>query len=419
MITLHENYLDEPFAAEAKEVMAQNLSLLNQVSKGEAKYRDSLGWLNVSQWADKDHLQRIQELADKVRNNADAFVLIGVGGSNNAARSVIEALKTEGNPEIIYAGNTLSSNALNRMLSSLEGKSVYIDCIAKNFETLEPGASFRILRKYLEDTYGEKGAAERIIATGTKGSSLEQLCRDNGYEFLEFPEDIGGRYTAISNVGLLPMAIAGIDIHAVARGAAEMEARLKKDCTPDNPAYRYACIRNAAFQHGYRVEVLSSFEPQLRWFYKWWQQLFAESEGKDGKGLFPSCCEFSEDLHSVGQFIQSGTHVLLETFLTVKEGQSSLVIHGDGKKDYFDYLNGMDFKDINQIDFEATIQAHSKDLPCLNVEMERLDACGFGELFYFFQYACYISAEILGVNPFDQPGVEAYKARLFAALGKE
>lgn len=398
--------------------LTQNVSVMNQIPGIENKYRDSLGWLRVSEWADDTHLNRIYKIAEKVRKKAEVFVLIGVGGSNNAARAVIEALKTEGNPEIIYAGNTLSSDALNKMLASLEGKSVYLDCIAKNFETLEPGASFRILRRYLENTYGDRGAAERTIATGTKGSSLEKLCEENGYTFLEFPEDIGGRYTAMTNVGLLPMAVAGIDIRSLVRGASDMEMRLKEDCSVNNPAYRYACYRNALYKKGYRVEILSSFEPQFRWFFKWWQQLFAESEGKDGKGIFPSYCEFSEDLHSVGQFIQSGTHILFETFLTIKNGQSSLIIYDDGKNDFFDYLNGKDFKDINRIDFEATIQAHSKVLPCMNIELDRLGAYEFGELFYFFQYACYISAEILGVNPFDQPGVEAYKTRLFAALGK-
>lgn len=401
-----------------QESMMKNAKLLEEAMAGEEKYADSQGWLDTEEWASERYLDHIERIAATIRAKADAFVLIGVGGSNNAARSVIEALQSEGTPEIIYAGNTLSPHALNKMLKKLEGKSVYINCIAKNFETLEPGSSFRILRKYLYEKYGEQ-AHERIIATGTRGSSLDLLCQAHGYTFLDFPLNVGGRYTAMTNVGLLPMAVAGIDIRSLVKGANEMQVRLHQEEADQNIAYRYACLRNLYYQKGYRIEMLSSFEPQFRWFYKWWIQLFAESEGKDNKGIFPVASEYSEELHSVGQFVQDGTPILFETFLDVAQKNASLVVEADTFLDYFDYLDGKDFWDINKAAYAATKEAHSKKLPCLTIEIGALDAYHFGQLFYFFQFACYVSSKILGVNAFDQPGVEAYKKWMFEALGKD
>lgn len=444
---------NEKLKEEYQRALGENASVLAAAQEGEALYADSLGWLDTEVWANARVVEKLQKLAEKIRQEADAFVLIGVGGSNNAARSVIEALQRPGTPEIIYAGNTLSANALKKMLVRLKGKSVYIDCIAKNFETLEPGSSFRVLRKWLYERYGER-AAKRIIATGTKGSRLEEICTENGYTFLEFPENIGGRYTAMSNVGLLPMAVAGVDIEELVRGAHDMQMELrgerphgawaearaeraaravqekpgeKEVCgklARRNPAYQYACMRNVLYGYGYRVEMLSSFEPQFRHFYKWWIQLFAESEGKDGKGLFPVASEYSEELHSVGQFVQEGTPILFETFLDVKGQQDSLVVEADetlmaSLADGFDYLDGKDFWSINKIAYEATVAAHSARVPCMTLEIGALDAYHFGQLFYFFQFACYLSCKMAGVNPFDQPGVEAYKGKMFEALGKD
>lgn len=405
--------------AELAQAMQTAAPVLARAQQGEAKYADSQGWLDVEQWAGEAVLANIEAIAQRVRASCDAFVLIGVGGSNNAARSVIEALSSTGSgPEIIYAGNTLSANALNQMLARLEGKDFAIDCIAKNFETLEPGSSFRILRKALAARYTPEQAAARVICTGTYGSSLEQLCTDNGYTFVPFPTDIGGRYTAMSYVGLLPMAVAGIDIRALVRGAADMQRQLHTGPAEENLALRYAVLRNGYYDRGYKLELLASFEPQFRWFYKWWVQLFAESEGKDGKGLFPVAAEYSEELHAVGQYIQDGAPLMFETFLDVQSRQDSLVIENDGKKDYFDYLDGKDFFDINKAAFHATVAAHSEKLPCLIFEVPAIDAYNFGQLFYFYQFACYLSGELLGIDPFDQPGVEAYKRWMFKALGK-
>ena len=339
-LIIHNQSEEQKQAVEG--IMKSKESVLNEAKAGEKCYADSQGWLDTEEWADDAKLKHLEEFAKEIRANADAFVLIGVGGSNNAARSVVEALREDGAPEIIYAGNTLSPDALNRMMKKLEGKSIYIDCIAKNFETLEPGSSFRILRQYMEKTYGEE-AHKRIIATGTIGSSLEELCTKYGYTFLEFPLNVGGRYTAMTNVGLLPMAVAGIDIRSLVKGAKDMQKRVHEESAENNIAYQYACLRNLYYQEGYRVEMLSSFEPQFRFFYKWWIQLFAESEGKDNKGVFPVAGEFSEELHSVGQFIQDGSPIMFETFLDVKKQNASLIVEPDEKEDYFDYLDGKDF----------------------------------------------------------------------------
>ena len=255
------------------QMLKDNLPVLEGIGS-EAdfeKYGDSLGWFDIDTWANEAELSAIEELAARVRRDADVFVLIGVGGSNNAARSVIEAFPECDGPEIVYAGNSLSPWAFEQVMNKIRGKSVYIDCIAKNFQTLEPGSAFRVLREYLYETYGDK-ANERIIATGSRNSLLETICKEHGYSFVEFPQTVGGRYTAVTAVGLLPMAVAGIDIRALVKGAADMAAELK-DCRDiTQSAYRYAVARNLYYNEGYRMEMLASFEPQLHWFYKWWIQ---------------------------------------------------------------------------------------------------------------------------------------------------
>ncbi len=413
------NYLESKFIVkdEIEKLKKHNEGKLRKVKNNNKNYIDSLGWVDVLEYANDDIITNIERIAKKVRNNAEIFVLIGVGGSNNSARAVIEALQVEG-PKIIYAGNTLSPHALNKVLKEIEGKSVYINCIAKNFETLEPGSSFRILRQYLYKTYGDK-AYERIITTGTKGSNFEKLSKENGYTFLEFPSNVGGRYTAMTNVGLLPMAIAGIDIKALVTGGIDMQNELFNTTFEKNIAYEYACLRNYFNEKGYSVEMLASFEPQFRFFYKWWIQLFAESEGKDNKGLYPTASEYSEDLHSVGQFVQDGAPIMFETFIDVENKNSSLIFEKDDLVDYFEYIDGKDFWDINKVASEATVLAHSKKVPCLKIEISTIDAYNFGQMFYFFQFACYLSCEILGVNAFNQPGVEAYKVLMFDVLGKK
>ncbi len=394
--------------------------LLAEVLAGEEQYQDNLGWLSVDEAAGPERVDFLLEQAARVRADADAFVVIGIGGSNQAARAVVKALRPENGPAILWAGNTISACETARLLKELDGyQSVYIDCIAKNFETLEPGISFRVLRRYLEQRYGQAEAAKRIFATGTPGSTLHQLCIDNGYTFLTFPERIGGRYSVGSDVGLFPMAVAGVDVKALVQGMRDMREELHAAPAGENLALRYACLRKWMLEQGLSLEMLAFFEPRLDYFAKWWIQLFAESEGKDGTGLYPVVSSNSEDLHSIGQFIQQGSPILFETFVTVRARDASVVLPATDKKDYFDYLTGRDFWDINDTARRATMRAHSEGgIPCLELSIPAIDAHTLGELFYFFLFSCYLSCRLVGVNPFNQPGVESYKGYMFKNLGK-
>ena len=394
--------------------------LLAEVLAGEEQYQDNLGWFSVDEAAGPERVDFLLEQAARVRADADAFVVIGIGGSNQAARAVVKALRPENGPAILWAGNTISACETARLLKELDGyQSVYIDCIAKNFETLEPGISFRVLRRYLEQRYGQAEAAKRIFATGTPGSTLHQLCIDNGYTFLTFPERIGGRYSVGSDVGLFPMAVAGVDVKALVQGMRDMRDQLRAAPAGENLALRYACLRKWMLEQGLSLEMLAFFEPRLDYFAKWWIQLFAESEGKDGTGLYPVVSSNSEDLHSIGQFIQQGSPILFETFVTVRARDASVVLPATDKKDYFDYLTGRDFWDINDTARRATMRAHSEGgIPCLELSIPAIDAHTLGELFYFFLFSCYLSCKLVGVNPFNQPGVESYKGYMFKNLGK-
>ena len=356
----------------------------------------------------------------------------GRGGKTILLRADMDALPMREESGLPFAsengcmhacGHDIHTTALlgaARLLKELDGyQSVYIDCIAKNFETLEPGISFRVLRRYLEQRYGQAEAAKRIFATGTPGSTLHQLCIDNGYTFLTFPERIGGRYSVGSDVGLFPMAVAGVDVKALVQGMRDMRDELRAAPAGENLALRYACLRKWMLEQGLSLEMLAFFEPRLDYFAKWWIQLFAESEGKDGTGLYPVVSSNSEDLHSIGQFIQQGSPILFETFVTVRARDASVVLPATDKKDYFDYLTGRDFWDINDTARRATMRAHSEGgIPCLELSIPAIDAHTLGELFYFFLFSCYLSCRLVGVNPFNQPGVESYKGYMFKNLGK-
>ena len=394
--------------------------VLDTAVKGDPKYTDMTGWISVDETAGPQRISFLLEQARRVREEADALVVIAIGGSNQASRAVIKALPDAEGPAIIWAGNTLSAYELQRTLKELDGyKSVFIDCIAKNFETLEPGMTFRVLRQYLENRYGVEDTPRRVFATGTPGSSLHQLCKDHGYTFLTFPEKVGGRYCVGSDVHLFPMAVAGVDIEALVQGMRDMRDRIFTEPAGENIALRYAAIRSSLLKKGYAAEMLSFFEPRLDYFSKWWVQGFAESEGKCGTGLYPIVASNSEDLHSTGQFVQDGSPILFETFLELKEQDASLKILPDEKKDYFDYLDGLDLWEINQIARRATFTAHSgRGIPCLNLEVPALNAYWLGQMFYYFMFACYLSCELTGVNAFDQPGVEGYKKEMFHHLGK-
>lgn len=419
MLTFQPDFYESNHRKAFQNVLEENQSLLATVQAVEEQYQDNLGWLDVEQHASANHLSILNELAQEIRSQADVFILIGVGGSNNAARGVIEALqKWDDSIEIIYSGNTLSAHQLNKVLHRIRGKSVYLNCIAKNFETLEPGASFRVLRNYLEETYGKDKASRRIICTGTKGSFFESFSQKAGYRFLDFPLEIGGRFTALTNVGLLPMAVAGIDIVSLVSGAKAMQKQLNSTGFSENIAYQYACYRQLWARKDFRIEMLATFEPRFHYFAKWWLQLFAESEGKEGRGLYPTYAEYSEDLHAVGQYVQDGMLQIFETFLVVEKPTDTLVFPLTTQSDCFEYLEGKDFEEINQSAYVATFEAHAKRIPCSILTIDYFDATHFGALFYFFQYACYLACRMINVNPFNQPGVEAYKNLMFQALKK-
>lgn len=408
-----ESYLEEQ---ELKEARAKAASICRTLYEREDKDK-VLGWRTRE--ASVLQLAEIKAKAEEIRREADVFVIVGVGGSNQAARAVIEALPRPEGPEIVYLGNTLSPYTIRKTLEGMEGKSVYIDVIAKNFETLEPGSHFRILRQWMGSRYDREEMAKRIIVTGTKGSRLEEIAAENGYLFLQFPVPVGGRYSAFTPVGLLPIGAAGLDVDEYLAGM----AAACQDCREngeDNLAVRYGAVRQLLYRRGYDIEMMVSFEPRYGFFARWWVQLFGESEGKEKKGIFPTASIYSEDLHSIGQYMQDGRRNLIETFVSVKDPGASVVVEPCPEYgDRFDYLDGMDFAEINRAAEEATWEAHSRGgVPCIRFQVDRASERSFGELYYYFMVACAVSGELMGVNPFDQEGVEEYKRSMFAALGK-
>lgn len=418
-ITLNKQYFNLFINQEEVRVFIdQNQETINAALQGEEQYANDLGWHTVEEWG-LSQLAEIQEMAKEIRNKADVFVLIGVGGSNQGARAVIKAIMPETGIQVVYAGNSLSADYLNKLIKSLENKSVYLNCIAKNFATLEPGVTFRVLRHYLENRYGKNEASKRIAVTcSMNNSNLQRLGENNGYKTVNFPLNIGGRYSALSPVGLLPMAVAGIDIEAMLTGAKDMESHIKTTPLDQNDAVYYAAARNMLLNQGFKIEILSCFEPSMAYFAKWWIQLFGESEGKENTGLFPSSCNYSEDLHSMGQYIQDGPRMLIETFLNIKKPSSSLNI-GEDKTDDFGYINNKDMEDLNKAAYDATVRAHSGGgVPCFELNIPEINAYYMGQLFYFFKIACYMSGKLLNINPFNQEGVEKYKRHMLATLKK-
>lgn len=384
---------------------------------------DMLGWVHTAGSAAPDVVAQIKALAGEIRREAEVFVVVGLGGSNQGARAVIDALTpqavTPGGPQILYAALNLSAAYYQKIVDEIGSRSVYIDVIAKNFKTLEPGLAFRMLRHYLEKRYGAAEAARRIITTPTFGDeALHRLSTENGYRCLPFPENVGGRYSVFTAVGLLPIAVAGADIDALLDGAGAAERDYLTGGPLREMAKAYALTRNALLQKGYGIEVLAFFEPQLEAFGRWWRQLFGESEGKGGTALFPAVNSCTEDLHSIGQYMQQGRRQMIETFLHVSVPPCDLAVDVEPRlKDGFEYLEGKTFHEINECAYRATLKAHSEGgVPCMVLEIDALDAYHVGELLYFYFVACYYSAALLGVDPFDQPGVENYKAEMFRML---
>ncbi len=420
-ISLNYKYV-LPFVSqkEIDNLLEEKREQIADIFAAEKKQSDVLGWVDIDSMSDALLLENIKKKAEEIRENADVFLLIGVGGSNQGARAVIEVLG-DNKLQILYAGNNLSPAYIHNILKQIKGKSVYVNVIAKNFATLEPGIVFRVIRKYMEEEFGTVEAGKRIIATGSPGgSSLEKLSELKRYTFLPFPHDVGGRFSVLSAVGLLPIAVAGIDIYYLLAGARDMKKLVQTTKPAENPAVTYAAVRNLLLEKGYSIEILAFFEPLLHYFSKWWIQLFGESEGKEGKGIYPTACSFSEDLHSLGQYIQQGQRILFETFLHLDDqGASCQIPLEEGDIDHFGYLDNKNFTFLNESAFYATVKAHfDGGVPGMILNIPELTPYYLGQLFYFFEYACFISGTLLGVNPFDQPGVEDYKKNMFKILGE-
>ncbi|WP_047154342.1 glucose-6-phosphate isomerase [Aneurinibacillus tyrosinisolvens] len=388
---------------------------------------DFLGWVDLPLRYDKDEFTRIKQAAERIKNSSDALIVIGIGGSYLGARAAIEALshtfhnQMNNTTQIYFAGQNLSSTYLSHLLEVLEGKDISLNIISKSGTTTEPAVAFRIFRDYMEKKYGKEEAKKRIYATTDQAKgALKKLADEEGYESFVIPDDVGGRYSVLTAVGLLPIAAAGLDIDRMMEGAAEACRKYNNADLLNNECYQYAAVRNALYRKGKAIELLVNYEPSLHYVSEWWKQLFGESEGKNQKGLFPASVDFTTDLHSMGQYVQEGRRNLIETVLQVKKPKIQLTIQEDPDNiDGLNFLAGKTMDDVNKKAFQGTLLAHvDGGVPNLLVELDEMNEYTFGEVVYFFEKACGISGHLLGVNPFNQPGVEAYKKNMFALLGK-
>nr|WP_239585780.1 glucose-6-phosphate isomerase [Lysinibacillus composti] len=384
------------------------------------------GWINSPLEENSQLISSVLSVASEIKLNADVLVVIGVGGSYLGAKAIQDALTPyfgshPNGIEVVYVGHNMSGAYIHRLIKSLVNKEVYINVISKSGSTMEPALAFRVFRQYMEERYGDK-AKQRIIATtDPEKGILKGIAEKHGYRQFTIPQNIGGRYSVLTAVGLLPIAVAGVDIIQLLAGAKHAAILLKEESLEKNEAYRYAVIRNELYNQGYKVELLASFEPALANFHDWWKQLFGESEGKDEKGLFPATVNFSTDLHAIGQFIQDGSPILFETLLHFHEIADDYAVPYDVRdEDHLNYLSNRSFNDINATSKQGTAIAHAEGgVPVIQLELDRLDAYHLGYLIYFFMKACAMSAYLVEVNPFDQPGVEAYKKKMLELLNNE
>ncbi len=407
-----------------KEVAAAHMTLTEKTGPGN----DFLGWLDLPVAEPTEEMIRIQAAADRIRESSDVFVVIGIGGSYLGPRAAIELMqgcnhnigKGKGNPQVFFAGNGLSTRAWNELQRLLEGKDFSIAIISKSGTTTEPAIATRALRWMLERKYGTDGAKKRIYAiTDPVNGALRQMATEEGWETFVIPPNVGGRYSVLTAVGLLPLAVAGLDIKAIMAGA--YEAKQAYDLRSfENPVWLYAGVRNLLYRRGKKMELLESFEPGFKMMGGWWQQLYGESEGKDGKGIFPVTAEFTADLHSLGQMIQQGERNIFETMVRFDAPEKKMVISADVKDlDGLNYLEGKTLDFVDEQAFLGTLAAHvDGGVPVMTMDMGELNDAKLGEMFYFFELACGVSAYMLGVNPFNQPGVEFYKRNMFQLLGK-
>lgn len=400
------------------------------VSKSGAG-NDFLGWIDLPVDYDKEEFSRIEKAAEKIKKDSDVLIVIGIGGSYLGARAAIEFLRhgfynslpkeKRGTPEIYYVGNSISSTYLQGVIDVIGDRDFSVNVISKSGTTTEPAIAFRIFKKMLEDKYGQEEAAKRIYATTDKARGvLKDLATKEGYESFVVPDDVGGRFSVLTAVGLLPIAVSGADIKALMDGAASGRELALNEKFEDNEAMKYAAIRNILLRKGKSVEVLANYEPALHYIGEWWKQLYGESEGKDQKGIFPAAVDFTTDLHSMGQFIQDGARIMFETVMNVEEARETITIEKEAEDlDGLNYLAGKTMDFVNKSAMNGTILAHTDgSVPNLMIKIPKMDEFHLGQLFYFFEFACGVSGYILGVNPFNQPGVESYKRNMFALLGK-
>ena len=392
---------------------------------------DFLGWIDLPVDYDKEEFARIKESAKKIQSDSEVLIVIGIGGSYLGARAAIEFLRhgfynslpkeKRGTPEIYYVGNSISSTYLQGVIDVIGDRDFSVNVISKSGTTTEPAIAFRIFKKMLEDKYGQEEAAKRIYATTDKArGALKDLATKEGYESFVVPDDVGGRFSVLTAVGLLPIAVSGADIKALMDGAASGRELALNEKFEDNEAMKYAAIRNILLRKGKSVEVLANYEPALHYIGEWWKQLYGESEGKDQKGIFPAAVDFTTDLHSMGQFIQDGARIMFETVMNVEEARETITIEKEAEDlDGLNYLAGKTMDFVNKSAMNGTILAHTDgSVPNLMIKIPKMDEFHLGQLFYFFEFACGVSGYILGVNPFNQPGVESYKKNMFALLGK-
>ncbi len=428
-ITLNTRYITD-FVREGEIAALQPQVALahDTLHSGSGLGSDFIGWLDLPVNYDREEFSRIKAAAARIQADSDVLIVIGIGGSYLGARAAIEYLKSNNynlkkkdTPDIFFAGNSISGNQLSELLDMCEGKRVSVNVISKSGTTTEPAIAFRVFREYLETTYGREEAARRIyVTTDASRGTLRAQAEREGYESFVVPDNVGGRFSMLTAVGLLPIAVAGCDIDALMQGAADARAAYADPSLATNDCYRYAAARTVLHRRGFAVELMVSYEPQYAMMNEWWKQLYGESEGKDGRGLLPDSVIYSTDLHSLGQYVQDGANILFETVVKVAKPQRDIVLKaasddGDG----LNYLAGRPMSDINERAFEGTVLAHTDgNTPNLVIEVPAFDEHSLGFLVYFFEKACAISGYMLGVNPFDQPGVESYKKNMFALLGK-
>ena len=393
--------------------------------------KDFVGWLELPTNYDKEEFERIKKAAKKIKKESDILVVIGIGGSYLGARAVIEALtssfynmlpnKQRKYPRILYVGNNLSPNYINELIEYIGDKDFSVNVISKSGTTTEPAVAFRIFREILENKYGIDEARSRIYATtDKKKGALKTLAENEGYEQFVVPDNVGGRYSVLTAVGLLPIAVAGIDIEKLMQGARQAQEKYNDANLKYNECYQYAVLRNILYKLYKNIEILVNYEPKMHYFTEWWKQLYGESEGKEQMGIFPAGVDFTTDLHSMGQYIQEVRRNLFETVISIENSNSDIIIQPDEDNlDGLNYLAGKGLDYVNKKAMEGTIKAHvSGDVPNIKIEIEKLDEENIGELIYFFEKSCAMSGMILGINPFNQPGVEKYKKNMFKLLEK-